>query len=106
MSVAPIAPIALPTGSEVAAPRRVGDGAAFGDVLGDAIASARATEATATDLVARFAAGEDVRDATATLNRVLCIAGGIRIHALAPRRRSLETLYRNAAKLAEPAALA
>ena len=45
-------------------------------------------------------------DATATLNRVLCIAGGIRIHALAPRRRSLETLYRNAAHVAEPAALA
>ena len=57
-------------------------------------------------LVARFAAGEDVRDATSALNRVLCIAGGIRIHALAPRRRSLETLYRNAAKVAEPAALA
>ncbi|MEF9978344.1 MAG: ABC transporter ATP-binding protein [Thermomonas sp.] len=57
-------------------------------------------------LVARFAAGEDVRHATAALNRVLCIAGGIRIHALAPRRRSLETLYRNAARVAEPAALA
>ena len=57
-------------------------------------------------LVARFAAGENVRDATATLNRVLCIAGGIRIHALAPRRRSLETLYRNAALAAAPAAMA
>ena len=57
-------------------------------------------------VVARFAAGEDVRNATSALNRVLCIAGGIRIHALAPRRRSLETLYRNAAKVAEPAALA
>ena len=57
-------------------------------------------------VVARFAAGEDVREATSALNRVLCIAGGIRIHALAPRRRSLETLYRNAAKVAEPAALA
>lgn len=58
MSVAPISPIALPTGSEVTAPRKVGDGAAFGDVLGDAIASARATEATATDLAARFAEGD------------------------------------------------
>lgn len=57
-------------------------------------------------LVARFAAGEDVRNATAALNRVLCIAGGIRIHALAPRRRSLETLYRNAALSAAPAAAA
>ena len=57
-------------------------------------------------LIARFAAGEDVRNATAALNRVLCIAGGIRIHALAPRRRSLETLYRNAALAAAPAAMA
>ncbi len=57
-------------------------------------------------LIARFAAGEDVRNATAALNRVLCIAGGIRIHALAPRRRSLEALYRNAALAAAPAAMA
>lgn len=57
-AIGPIAPIALPTGSEVAGPRRVGDGAAFGDVLGDAIASARANEATATDLAARFAEGD------------------------------------------------
>ena len=57
-------------------------------------------------LIARFAAGEDVRNATAALNRVLCIAGGIRIHALTPRRRSLETLYRNAALAAAPAAMA
>jgi ABC-type multidrug transport system ATPase subunit len=55
-------------------------------------------------VVARFAAGEDVRDATSALNRVLCIAGGVRIHALAPRQRSLETLYRNAALSAAPAA--
>jgi len=56
-------------------------------------------------LVARFAPREDARSAAAALNRVLCVAG-IRIHALAPRQRTLETLYRNAAKVAEPAALA
>jgi ABC-2 type transport system ATP-binding protein len=55
-------------------------------------------------VVARFAAGEDVREATSALNRVLCIAGGVRIHALAPRQRSLETLYRNAALSAAHAA--
>jgi ABC-type multidrug transport system ATPase subunit len=48
-------------------------------------------------LVARFAPGEESRIATATLNRVLCSAG-IAIHALAPRQRSLETLYRQAAR--------
>lgn len=51
-------------------------------------------------LVARFAPREDARHATAALNRVLC-TGGIRVHALAPRQRSLETLYRQSA----PAAL-
>lgn len=56
-------------------------------------------------LVARFAPREDARSASAALNRVLCVAG-IRIHALAPRERTLETLYRNAAQVAEPAALA
>jgi ABC-2 type transport system ATP-binding protein len=50
-------------------------------------------------LVARFDPREDVRQATAALNRVLC-AAGIRIHALAPRQRSLETLYKQAAALA------
>ena len=53
------------------------------------------------ELVARFAPQEDVRGAAAALNRVLC-AGGVRVHALAPRQRSLETLYRQSA----PAALA
>ena len=48
-------------------------------------------------LIARFAPREDARNATAALNRVLCVAG-IRIHALAPRQRTLETLYRNAAQ--------
>ena len=48
-------------------------------------------------LVARFAPDEDLRHATSALNRVLCIAGGIRIHAIAPRQRTLETLYRHAA---------
>jgi ABC-2 type transport system ATP-binding protein len=51
--------------------------------------------------VARFAPQEDVRGAAAALNRVLCTAG-VRVHALAPRQRSLETLYRQSA----PAALA
>lgn len=53
-------------------------------------------------LIACFAAGEEVRAGTAALNRVLCVAG-IRIHALAPRQRTLETLYRQAAQLATPA---
>lgn len=55
-------------------------------------------------LVARFAPQEDVRNATAALNRVLCVAG-IRIHALAPRQRTLETLYQQAAGYTAPAAL-
>ncbi len=58
MSVAPIAPVALPIGSEgVAAPRPAG-GPAFGDVLGDAITSARARESSATELAQRFADGD------------------------------------------------
>ena len=48
-------------------------------------------------VIARFTPREDLRHATAALNRVLCIAGGIRIHAIAPRQRTLETLYRQAA---------
>ena len=55
-------------------------------------------------LVARFAPQEDARNATAALNRVLCVAG-IRIHALAPRQRTLETLYRQAAGSVAPVAL-
>ena len=55
-------------------------------------------------LVARFGPQEDRRSATAALNRVLCIAGGVRIHALAPRQRTLETLYRQAAQTAVAAA--
>lgn len=47
-------------------------------------------------LVARFGPHEDARHATAALNRVLCTAG-LRIHTLAPRQRSLETLYRQSA---------
>ncbi|MDQ3160440.1 MAG: ATP-binding cassette domain-containing protein, partial [Pseudomonadota bacterium] len=53
-------------------------------------------------LVARFAPGEEVRAGTAALNRILCVAG-IHIHALAPRQRTLETLYRQAALSAAPA---
>ena len=58
MSIAPIAPIALPTAAEATAPSRGVGGAAFGDVLGDAIANARATERTSTDLSARFGEGD------------------------------------------------
>ncbi len=47
-------------------------------------------------LVASFTPGKEIRAGTAALNRVLC-AAGIRIHALAPRERTLETLYRQAA---------
>ena len=43
-------------------------------------------------VIARFAPGEEARHATAALNRVLCVAG-IRIHALLPRQRSLESVY-------------
>jgi ABC-2 type transport system ATP-binding protein len=50
-------------------------------------------------LVAKFAPQEDARNATAALNRLLCTAG-LRIHALAPRRRSLESLYRQFAPTA------
>jgi lantibiotic transport system ATP-binding protein len=50
-------------------------------------------------LVARFAPGEEPRTATAALNRVLCLAG-IAVHALAPRQRTLETLYRHAGQAA------
>lgn len=53
-------------------------------------------------LVARFAPGEEVRAGTAALNRVLCGAG-IQIHALAPRQRTLETLYCQAALSVAPA---
>jgi lantibiotic transport system ATP-binding protein len=45
-------------------------------------------------IVARFSPGEEVGNATVALNRVLSIAGGVRIHALVPRRRTLEALYR------------
>ena len=48
------------------------------------------------DLLARFAPGEPIEPGSAALNRVLCVAG-IRVHALAPRQHSLETLYRDAA---------
>lgn len=48
-------------------------------------------------LVVRFARGDEVRGATASLNRVLCVAG-IRIHALVPRQSTLEALYRQAAQ--------
>ncbi|MCJ0826796.1 ABC transporter ATP-binding protein [Luteimonas sp. 50] len=51
------------------------------------------------ELVARFAPQEDAQGAAAALNRVLCTAG-VRVHALAPRQRTLETLYRQSAPAA------
>lgn len=53
-------------------------------------------------LVARFAHGEEVHTGTAALNHLLCVAG-IRIHGLAPRQRTLETVYRQAALRTAPA---
>ena len=60
----------------------------------------RDTDADA--VVVRLAAGDVPQVAAAALNHALC-AAGVRVHALAPRRRSLETLYRQAA---QPAAAA
>lgn len=51
------------------------------------------------ELVARFSPQEDVRGGAAALNRVLCTAG-LRVHAIAPRQRSLEALYRQSAPTA------
>ena len=64
-----------------------------------AIASAHGFEVERADeaVVVYIAADEEPRDATAALNRALC-AAGVRVHALAPRQCSLETLYRNAAQ--------
>ena len=53
-------------------------------------------------IVVRFAPGEEVRAGASELNRVLCVAG-IHVHALAPRQRTLETLYRQAAQPVPPA---
>ncbi len=51
---------------------------------------------TAADgLVVRIPSGESPERAAAALNRVLCVAG-VHVHALMPRRRSLESLYREA----------
>ena len=54
-------------------------------------------------VIVRFAAGEEPRGATAALNRVLCVAG-VHVHALAPRQRSLESLYHQAAQSVAAAA--
>jgi lantibiotic transport system ATP-binding protein len=54
-------------------------------------------------LIATFTPGEDARAATAALNHALCTAG-IGVHALTPRQRSLETMYRDAALPARVAA--
>lgn len=48
-------------------------------------------------LVARIPNGESPERAAAALNRVLCIAG-VHVHALISRRRSLESLYREASQ--------
>lgn len=48
-------------------------------------------------LIAQFAPGADLRADTAALNRVLCLAN-VSIHALVPRERTLEMLYREAAQ--------
>lgn len=51
---------------------------------------------TAADgLVVRVPSGESPDRAAAALNRVLCVAG-VCVHALIPRRRSLESLYHEA----------
>lgn len=49
------------------------------------------------EIVIRVAPGEALIGVSAALNRALCIAG-IRVHALMPRQRSLETLYQHAAQ--------
>lgn len=49
------------------------------------------------EVVIRVAPGEALIGVSAALNRALCIAG-IRVHALMPRQRSLETLYQHAAQ--------
>jgi ABC-type multidrug transport system ATPase subunit len=66
------------------------------------IARAHGVEIAVTDdgLVARFAPREDPRGAIATLNHALC-AADVRVHALAPRRLTLETLYRNVSQSAD-----
>lgn len=50
-------------------------------------------------VIVRFAPREEVRCATAALNRVLCTAG-VNVYALLPRQRSLEALYRQSAPVA------
>ncbi|MBS0215568.1 MAG: ABC transporter ATP-binding protein [Proteobacteria bacterium] len=57
-----------------------------------------AIEQAEDSLIARFNPDHDMRSATAALNRVLC-AAGIHVHALVPRQRTLETLYRHAAQI-------
>ena len=62
----------------------------------------REANADADAVVVRLSAGDVPQVVAAALNHALC-AAGVRVHALAPRRRSLETLYRQAA---QPAAAA
>lgn len=66
-----------------------------------AVLLAQGFEATqhAAGLVVRLAADAQEQDAAAHINRVLCEAG-VRVHALVPQRRSLETLYHQAAQSA------
>ncbi|MCC7097051.1 MAG: ABC transporter ATP-binding protein [Thermomonas sp.] len=66
-----------------------------------AVLHAQGFEATqhAAGLVVRLAANAQEQDAAAHINRMLCEAG-VRVHALVPQRRSLETLYHQAAQSA------
>ncbi len=71
------------------------------DMPARAVAVARqhgfAIEHLEDSLIARFAPDRDPCNAAAALNHVLC-AAGIHVHALIPRQRTLETLYRQAAE--------
>ncbi|MCK7594836.1 ABC transporter ATP-binding protein [Pseudomarimonas salicorniae] len=58
-------------------------------------------EAGPEGLLARLAAGEGIEQAAAALNQALC-AAGLRVHALVPRPRSLESLYHLAGADAAP----
>lgn len=59
-------------------------------------------EHTEASLIVRIGAGARAHEATANLNHALCEAG-VRVHALIPQRRSLETLYHRAAQVVAPA---
>lgn len=66
-----------------------------------ALAHGFAVEATATELIIRLDVADDPRQAAAALVRAFC-DGAIALHALAPRKASLERLYRQATAVAGP----